>query len=352
MKKKTLITTIISICLLSFAAPTVSSGHNTQLVQAAARGKIKAKKTVRLYKSSGRSSKYFAKKNRVYTYTQHKKIHGHWFYKIGNNSHWLRASDGKKVAAKKYKKASFSLPKEYTRQAVLNAAKDNKHASSAFKAACMQGMKDNSFSQDRKWSESRADDQNRVDLRHLTKKQNKEISHFSLRIINDARVKLNLPKWRYSKGSSKLATDIAQEYAEHQKSIKTGHYIAGITRACKKNGLKGPFVQDNYVEDMAGFYSKSSLITMTELKKNVYFGIKQMLFGYAGKNDSEINDQSQYLEWEHAGDLLNTRGSKHDGDFDYYGFSISRTGRVYSLHYIGVPSFAIYNKDYNKSFKA
>lgn len=355
MKKKTLITALISVSLLAFVSPTLSS-QQPQTVQASAStsGQIKAKRHAHLYRSNGRHSKYYARKNKLYSYTAAKKIRGRWFYKIGNNNHWLLAQDGqlvKKNSPKTYKKASLTLPAGYTRRILLQAAQNSQAASASFKKACQTGMQQNTFSQDNNWSESKKDDRTKVNLNKLTKAQQKEITNFSLRMINDARADLKLPAWRYSKGSQKLAADIAKEYTKHKKSIRTGHYIAGITRACKQNGLRGPLIQDNYVEDMAGFYSKSNRMTMTALKKDVYFGLKQMLFGYAGKNDQAVADLSNYTEWEHAGDLLSTRGSQHDGDFDYYGFSISRAGKVYSLHYIGVPNFVVQSRTYNKNFK-
>lgn len=90
-----------------------------------------------------------------------------------------------------------------------------------------------------------------------------------MRLINGARKQLGLKPWVYSSGTEKLAVDIAKEYQSHGRSIKdSDHYVAGIVRACKKNGLN---LDDNYVENMAGFTSKTSKITMTTMKKDIYF---------------------------------------------------------------------------------
>ena len=212
----------------------------------------------------------------------------------------------------------------------------------------MKGMQTNNFS----WiatAESAKDNKTKVNLAKLTAGQRKELAQYALRLINGARKQLGLKPWIYSSGTEKLAVDIAKEYQSHGRSIKDGdHYVAGIVRACKKNGLN---LYDNYVEDMAGFTSKTSKITMTTMKKDIYFGLKQMIFGYVGSNESGRSKKSNYREWNHAGDIFNTQGSTHDGDYNYFGFSISKTGNVYSMHLIIVPTYAVNNPTYNKSFK-
>ncbi len=133
------------------------------------------------------------------------------------------------------------------------------------------------------------------------------------------------------------------------RSIKdNGHYVAGIVRACKKNGLN---LDDNYVEDMAGFTINKKTMPMGEMKRDIYFGLKQMIFGFAGAGEAQRGDRNLYREWEHAGDIFNTQGSRHDGDYNYYGFSISRTGNIYSMHFISVPSFIVDSKEFNNSFR-
>ena len=47
--------------------------------------------------------------------------------------------------------------------------------------------------------------------------------------------------------------------------------------------------------------------TMSALKNQIYFNVKQMLFGGFYGSDSQMNDSSRYTEWEHAGDLLGCR---------------------------------------------
>jgi hypothetical protein len=90
---------------------------------------------------------------------------------------------------------------------------------------------------------------------------------------------------------------------------------------------------------------------MGEMKRDIYFGLKQMIFGFAGAGEAQRSDRNLYREWEHAGDLFNTQGSRHDGDYNYYGFSISKTSNIYSMHFISVPSFIVNSKEYNSSFR-
>lgn len=102
---------------------------------------------------------------------------------------------------------------------------------------------------------------------------------------------------------------------------------------------------------MAGFTINKTTMPMGEMKRNVYFGLKQMIFGFAGSGEDERKNKSLYREWEHAGDLFNTQGSSHDGDHNYYGFSISKTGKIYSMHFISVPTFIVESEKYNTNFR-
>ncbi|GHV97607.1 hypothetical protein lacNasYZ03_13810 [Lactobacillus nasalidis] len=274
-----------------------------------------------------------------------------------------------KPAEASSRQASFTLPKGYTKANLKKAYKYSALSSSQKKtwlknkknAAWLKkwrqinvkGMQANSFDQ-ASWSENSKDDKTIVKLTngHLTTSQAKTLAVYSLRLINQARTKLGLKKWTYSKGTQKLALEISKEYVANKKTIATGHYVAGIVRATKRVGLKLPG-NYNYVEDMAGFKDGQKL-TMTAMKKDIYFGLKTMMFGYRYANQSKVTQLSQYTEWEHASDLMNTQGGKYDGDWDYYGFNVSYTNGTYSMHYIGVPSHLkwAYGGAYWGSFKA
>ncbi|QNQ82293.1 SEC10/PgrA surface exclusion domain-containing protein [Lactobacillus sp. PV012] len=235
------------------------------------------------------------------------------------------------------------LPKNYTRHNLLQAFISS--PSTKFKQACVKGMDENNFSRITA-AESKKDNQTKINLNKLTPTQKRKLADFTLKLINQARKQLGLPVWRYSSSAQKLANDIAMQYALHHKSIsdQTGHYIKGITTATKANGFTGPLTQDNYVENMGGFLGKQT-ITMTQAKKKIYFILKQMIFGFAGNNESQRQDQTKYLEWQHAASIFNTQGSKHDGDWDYFGLSISKKGKAYTIHFICIPSFMV--KEYH-----
>lgn len=351
MKKSKFAIAIINVILL-ITFPILTLDKPQQIDAAVVQGyvKTKAKKKIRLYKLSGKRSKYYAVPKHKYSYTAKKKIgkKKRTAYKIGNNSHWILAKDVKvikKAKTKTYVKAHIKLPEGYTKQGLLEAYGGN--PSEAFVKASMKGMKINDFSRI-KAGENAADDRVQVDLSHPTSEQINTLTIFALRIINEARSDLNLMPWQDSSGTRKLAEDIAAEYTKNGKTIRDNHYVPGIIRACKENGLN---FDDNYVEDMAGFYNQSQLMSMTELKKSVYFGIKQMIFGYVGSGESGRNDRNAYQEWEHAGDLFNTQGSLHDGDYNYFGFSISHTESICSLHFISVPTYIVKNPKYNIGFK-
>lgn len=353
MRKKITIAIIGVLMSVGVGSLTTNLNPTSQVVQASTKKylKVKGNKKVRLYTSTGKKSKYYAKAKKKYAYSSKKylKISGKKYlaYKIGDNSHYILAKNVNLVkTSTTYKKATIKLPKGYTRAALLKAYKGN--PSSSFIKASMKGMNDNSFSRTTA-AESKKDNQTKIDPAKLTASQREELAKFSLRLINDARSDLGLKPWVYSSSVEKLAQDIATEYTENKRGIQDGdHYVDGIVKACKKNGLN---LDDNYVEDMAGFAHTSGKMTMTEMKKNIYFGIKQMIFGYTGSSEADRKNKNYYREWEHAGDLFNTQGSKHDDDFNYYGFSISKAGNVYSMHYISVPSFIINSSQYNTNFK-
>lgn len=354
MSKKIMMTLLAGVCLLT-SATAVTESTNAQTVQAATtKGKVQVKgnKKVRLYTSKGKRSRYYAYAGRKYSYSTKSYIKigkkKYSAYKLSANSYWILAKDVKTVKSTTstvYSQASIILPSGYTRAALLKAYMGN--PSEAFIKASMQGMEINDFS--RVASGETAADEKMIDPAHLSASDKKTLAEFSLRVINSAREQLGLRPWVYSTGTQKLADDIAKEYQENGRSIKdNGHYVAGIVRACKKNGLK---LDDNYVEDMAGFTINKQKMPMGEMKRNIYFGLKQMIFGFAGSGENQRSDRNLYREWEHAGDLFNTQGSSHDGDYNYYGFSISKTNNIYSMHFISVPSFIVDSSQYNGTFK-
>ncbi len=230
----------------------------------------------------------------------------------------------------------IELPAGYTKSRMKKASKGK--ASSDFIVASIKGMRENHFKPDE------SENNEMVQPGKLTNDQKKELGNFALDVINSARQDLNLSSWRFSQGTQKLADDITKQYNISGRSIADGqHYIAGITLACKQNGL---MVNDNYVEDMTGF-SEDGKMSMSEVKSTIYFGIKQMIFGYVGGENNDLGQRNYYQEWHHAGDLLNADTT----GYNYFGFNISQARDIYSVHYISVPKTLVNNKSINKSFR-
>lgn len=351
MNKSKIMFTIINIFLcMTILLITVNQFQQVHAATVKGYVTVESKKKSRLYNESGQASGFYASAEAIYPYSAKKRIGKKKLlaYKIGNNSHWILAKDVKlkrKQSSPIYIKAKLKLPSGYTKSAVLRAYQGK--PSKAFISASMRGMQVNDFSRV-ELSESKTDDLMIVNLDAITSDQIKILTEFSLRLINDARSDLGLMPWINSIGADKLAQDIAIEYARNNQTIRNSHYITGIVRACRNNGLN---LDDNYVEDMAGFYNPTQTMTMTQLKKSIYFGIKQMLFGYTGSGEDSRNNRNYYQEWAHAGDLLNTQGSLYDGDYNYFGFSISHTDNICSLHFISVPTYVVKSKKYNIGFQ-
>lgn len=355
MSKKIMMALLASVCLLT-SATAVTEYATLQTVQAATKGKVQVKgsKKVRLCTSKGKKTNYYVYAGRKYSYSKKGYIRignkKYSAYKLNANSYWILAKNVKTVkntapATNLYAQAAIRMPSGYTLSALLDAYKGS--PSPEFVKASMEGMEINNFS--RIVAGESKDDDKMIDPDHLSANDKKELAEFSLRVINSAREQLGLRPWVYSEGTQKLADDVAKEYQDHGHSIKdNGHYVAGIVRACKKNGLN---LDDNYVEDLAGFTINKKTMPMSEMKRDIYFGLKQMIFGFAGAGEAQRGDRNLYREWEHAGDTFNTQGSRYDGDYNYYGFSISRTGNIYSMHFISVPSFIVDSKEFNNSFR-
>lgn len=354
MSKKIFTKLLTSICLMGPISTTIQI--TPQVVQAASnKVQVKGSKKIRLYNSKGKKTKYYAYSGKRYAYSTKKKLKiskkTYLAYKLNANSYWLLAKNAKVVknttltVPTSYSQATIKLPSGYTLSGLLEAYKGA--PSESFIDASMKGMEINNFSRVAKGESSR--DKRVINPSKLTASDQKELTEFALKIINSAREQLGLHPWIYSSGTQQLANDIAKEYQDNGRSISDGdHYISGIVRACKKNGLD---LDNNYVEDMAGFSIKKTTMPMGEMKKDIYFGLKQMIFGFTGAGESTRNNKSLYREWEHAGDLFNTQDSVHDGDYNYYGFSISKTGNTYSMHFISVPNFVVESSKYNVGFK-
>lgn len=285
---------------------------------------------VRLLNSQGAFMSQVVKKNSLWHVFAKKTINHEVMYRLGSDKQWIPARYVAWVASSsavkpentgQYRQNHLLLPAGYTRTNLLVAYK-NPWTAVTMKAASRQGIIRNNF-----YPESKADDQMLVNPTNLTAAQQEEISNFACRIINEARQQISSGQLSIDARTQKLANDIAAEYQNNNKGINdSDHYIEGIVRAARKNGLD---INGNAVEDEGGFYAGDT-ISMTMLKSYVYWNIKQMLFGGA------ISDNGPFNEFYHAGDLLNVRGEADDYQSGSFALSFSRQGSLVSTHFIHV----------------
>lgn len=191
-----------------------------------------------------------------------------------------------------------------------------------------------------------------VTVTNLSKAEQTEISKYALAVINSARTQMGKKKWTYNKHAMRFASIVASNYNKDNMSVwDATHDVAGIERAAKTCGLNSKAGQ--VYEDESGLPISSdwngNTRSMKVLKEQIYFNVKQMLFG--GYYGNDINNSSAYTEWEHAGDLLGLRSAKgYDAKTKQFGVSFSSLdGKHISVHMLGVATRYIQNyKKYNK----
>lgn len=243
----------------------------------------------------------------------------------------------------------ITLPKKqgYTKSNVLKANTGKlRSVKSKLVKGSMAGMKNNKFYDDN------AADNRVVDVTKLSASDKAEISKYALAVINSARRQMGKKNWTYSKHAVRFADVVARNYNKDHMSVWSAtHDVAGIKRAAKTCGLNHTAGQ--VYEDESGLpisdQFHGTTRTMKVLKEQIYFNIKQMLFGGFAGND--MNNASAYFEWEHAGDLLGLRSAKgYDAKTKQFGLSFSTLdGTHISVHMIGVAKRYIQNyKKYNK----
>ena len=192
-------------------------------------------------------------------------------------------------------------------------------ASKALIDASKKGMKENTNS-------DAGSDNTLVNVTKLTASQQKELSQYTLSLINSARHQLGKQDWTYKRGALHFANRVANEYYNHNRSCwDADHYVTGIERAAKASGLNSKVGQ--VYEDEAGLPISSTYNT----------NLRPM---------SVLKNSSRYTEWEHAGDLLGCRTKSYDAKTKYFGISFSGLkddqSKV-SVHMMGVAKRYIQN---------
>ena len=195
----------------------------------------------------------------------------------GSNNNDNTDSNG---SESKYNKNFVVLPKDYTKQNFEKALKnelfsqdDRYRISSSSEWALLA---DKGFAENEFVSESKKDDEEKVDLKNVTFEQEKEISSFIVRLINSFRVQWGLPK---------VTTDEKiQEYADD----------------CSKNLVNKikPAHEFNILPKNAGYTTirqndVDNIKTMTDLKRFCYFEVIDGIFGQIF--DTRNNTKTQYF---------------------------------------------------------
>lgn len=244
-------------------------------------------------------------------------------------------------------KITLPIKSGYTARNIQRANNGRLHAvRSSLVKASMIGMKGNHFYDDN------ASDNRTVDVTRLSAGDKAEISKYALAVINSARRQMRKSNWTYRSRAVRFADEVSKNYIKDRMSVwSPDHDVAGIKRAARTCGLNYRIGQ--VYEDESGLpitdEFNGTTRTMKKLKEQIYFNIKQMLFGgFAG---DDVNDASAYYEWQHAGDLLGLRSMRgNDARTKEFGLSFSTLdGTKISVHMIGVARRYIQNyKKYNK----
>ena len=152
-------------------------------------------------------------------------------------------------------------------------------------------------------SESKADDEMKIDSDNLTPAQAFEINDFALRLINGVRAENGQQPWHYSKRAQHVADRVAYLYEQDHMGLSTWHDNKALNEVDKEAGI-------HTAELMGGDnvnYKEDYLNTMTDLKRAVYSDVVKMLFST--------------VELRHAQIMLTYNSI--DNPITYFGFSVS-----------------------------
>lgn len=244
------------------------------------------------------------------------------------------------ISQAKVSAAQINLSQSYKRNLhYWQSSKWTKHQA-ALKKASRNGMINNQY------TDANSNDKTQIiDMQHLSHADEVKLSKFALNTINSARKQMGKKNWYYSNRALHFANDIAKQYYANNRSVwDRTHYYAGINRAAKKHGLNNHY--GNIYEDESGLPISSDNLTskrtMAKAKEQIYFNIKQMLFGgFAGNNMNSLNS---YTEWDHAYDLLSMyKYSNTPKEFAISFSNLKNQPDHVSVHMIGVAKRYILN---------
>lgn len=285
------------------------------------------------------------KKGHYYYYVGAYTLHDEVYYKVSYKNLFVKASDAQPVSADDDNEVEVTtdhdatdFPKSRTHEEVYTFTKKKKKSKSRKKAKTYQNKLtlpknynvNASIGEWKKFSikgiemnrfrtESTADTRMKINPDKLTDSQQKEITDFAIRILNQARSQYGVPSLNYYARTQDLANRIATNYRDDNWDFADrAHYIQGICSAAQSMGLN---INDNYVEDAYGISLRYYPIkNMTQLKKFTYDGLCAFLF-----NDVEEN---------HARDIMSSDDTNLAMSFNTYR---NNRGKAIVGHYILVP---------------
>lgn len=194
-----------------------------------------------------------------------------------------------------YSKNYVKLPAGYL-EAVKNA---NWEKTSVPDSLIIKGVEMNNFH-----SESKADDEMKINSERLTPEQNFEINDFALRLINGVRAENGQQPWYYTPKAQHVADRVAYLYEQDHMGLSTWHDNKALNEVDREAGI-------HTAELMGGDnvnYKEDYLNTMTDLKHAVYNDVVAMLFST--------------VELRHAQIMLTYNSIDHP-ETTYFGFSVS-----------------------------
>ena len=133
-------------------------------------------------------------------------------------------------------------------------------------------------------SESKADDEMKINSERLTPEQNFEINDFALRLINGVRAENGQQPWYYTPKAQHVADRVAYLYEQDHMGLSTWHDDKALNEVDREAGI-------HTAELMGGDnvnYKEDYLNTMTDLKHAVYNDVVEMLFSTVELRHAQI----------------------------------------------------------------
>ena len=231
------------------------------------------------------------------------------------NTSKLTASDSYKNAVKKYNDDYVNQVKKGMQddsQEEIDEARQKGMHEADFNST-MQKASDESYNlKSNNFVHNEYDQNRKVNINHLTKDEQRELSDYAAGLMNDMNKQVGLPSVEVNDDVQQMANDIAQGYNEDNRTLFDGksHDYNRINQVAKDYGLNSLTGDSQYYEDAAGWiiggrhidgnnsdengwYANNSNpgeTNMDEIKEGIYNSLKIMYFNHQ--------------EWYHAFGML------------------------------------------------